>query len=86
MFPFMSVMSRGQSVFVSLGKSKRAGFFSLLRKAIINAPLKILLPFLGMGVMGVFAAESISQLIGGLACSSTMFFTIYRRLKRHKEI
>lgn len=77
LFIIMSLQSAGQSAFVSLGKSKQAVFFSLLRKAIINAPLTVLLP-LRMGPMGVFAAEAVSQLVGGLACFLTMYFTIYR--------
>ena len=66
-------------MFVSLGRSKQAVFFSLLRKAIINAPLTVVLP-IWMGTTGVFTAEAISQLVGGLACSLTMYFTVYRPL------
>ena len=82
MFLFMSLQTAGQCIFVALGRSKNAIFFSLLRKAIINAPLTILLPRLGMGIMGVFVAEAISQFAGGLACFATMFFTVYRPLKQ----
>ena len=35
-----------------------------------------------MGTTGVFTAEAISQLVGGLACSLTMYFTVYRPLGR----
>ena len=75
----MSLQMAGQGVFVSLGRSKQAVFFSLLRKAIINAPLTVVLP-IWMGTTGVFTAEAISQLVGGLACSLTMYFTVYRPL------
>ena len=54
--------------FVGLGRSRSAVFFSLLRKAFIVAPLTLLLPGLGMGVDGVFAAEPVSNVLGGLAC------------------
>ena len=54
-------------------------FFSLLRKAIINAPLTVILP-IWMGTTGVFTAEAVSQLLGGLASSITMYFTVYRPL------
>lgn len=77
----MSLQMAGQGVFVSLGRSKQAVFFSLLRKAIINAPLTVVLP-IWMGTTGVFTAEAISQLVGGLACSLTMYFTVYRPLGR----
>lgn len=72
----------GQSTFVGLGKSHQAVFFSLLRKAFIVAPLTLLLPPLGLGVDGVFLAEPISNVLGGLACILTMYFTVYRRLGR----
>ena len=73
----MSLQMAGQSVFVSLGRSKQAIFFSLLRKAVINASLTVILP-LWMGTTGVFTAEAVSQLVGGLACSLTMYVTVYR--------
>jgi len=81
MFVFMSLQMSTQSVFLGLGKSKHAIFFSLLRKAFIAAPLTIILPLMGMGTNGVFIAEAISQIIGGLACFGTMFFVVYRRFR-----
>ena len=75
----MSLQMAGQSVFTGLGRSKQAVFFSLLRKAIINAPLTVILP-IWMGTTGVFAAEAVSQLVGGLACFTTMYLTVYRPL------
>lgn len=80
-FVFMSLQFMGQSTFVGLGKSKRAVFFSILRKVVIVVPLTILLPaFMGLGTDGVFVAEPVSNLIGGLACFITMYFTLYRKL------
>ena len=81
LFIFMSLQIAGQGVFVGLGRSKQAVFFSLLRKAIVNAPLTMLLP-VWMGTDGVFVAEAVSQLVGGLACFITMYFTVYRPLGR----
>ena len=78
----MSFQFIGQSTFVGLGKSRFAVFFSLLRKAFIVAPLTLLLPVLGMGVDGVFWAEPISNVVGGLACLLTMYCTVYRPLGR----
>lgn len=78
----MSFQFIGQSVFVGLGRSRSAVFFSLLRKAFIVAPLTLLLPGLGMGVDGVFAAEPVSNVLGGLVCLLTMYVTVYRRLGR----
>ena len=85
LFLFMSLQIAAQSIFVGLGKSKQAVFFSLLRKAIINAPLTVLLPLLGMGTTGVFVAEAVSQLIGGLSCFLTMYFSVYRPLGRLQD-
>lgn len=68
----------GQSVFVGLGRSKSAIFFSLLRKAFIVAPLTLILPAVGLGADGVFLAEPISNVLGGLACILTMYLTVYR--------
>lgn len=79
-FFFMSFQFAGQTVFQSLGFAKRAIFFSLLRKAVIVTPLTLLLPRLGFGVNGVFLAEPISNAIGGLACFTTMYLTVYRKL------
>ena len=81
-FVFMAFQFAGQSTFQALGDAKHAIFFSLLRKAIIVAPLTVLLPALGFGVRGVFLAEPISNVIGGLASYLTMRFTIYRRLEK----
>ena len=81
LFVFMSLQMAGQGVFVGLGRSRQAIFFSLLRKAIINAPLTVLLP-VWLGTTGVFVAEAVSQLIGGLACILTMYATVYRPLRR----
>ena len=44
----------------------------------------VILP-IWMGTMGVFYAEAASQLIGGLACFATMYFTLYRPLGRLKD-
>lgn len=83
-FFFMAFQFTGQSSFTALGYSKQAIFFSLLRKAIIVAPLTLLLPRIGFGVDGVFLAEPISNAVGGLACFLTMYFVLYRRLEREQ--
>jgi len=84
MFAVFALQMSGQAVFVALGYSKRAIFFSLLRKAFINAPLTVILP-IWMGVTGVFAAEAISQLLGGIASFTTMYITVYRRMGKLKD-
>ena len=79
-FFFMSFQFAGQTTFQALGFARYAIIFSLLRKAIIVTPLSLLLPRMGFGVMGVFLAEPISNFIGGLACFTTMYMTVYRNL------
>ena len=76
----MAFQFAGQSSFQALGDAKHAIFFSLLRKAFIVVPLTLILPYLGLGVRGVFLAEPISNVIGGLASYTTMRLTVYKRL------
>lgn len=80
-FCMMAFQFTGQSVFKALGRAKYAVFFSILRKAIIVTPLTLLLPHIGgLGVNGVFLAEPISNVIGGLACYLTMRRTVLKKL------
>lgn len=77
-FILASLQLAGQVTFLSLGHAKKAIFFSFLRKAIIVAPLAVILPHVGnLGVNGVFLAEPISTFVGGLCCYLTMMFTVY---------
>ena len=80
-FVFMAFQFAGQSTFQALGDAKHAIFFSLLRKAFIVVPLTFMLPVIGFGVKGVFLAEPISNVIGGLASYITMRMTIYKTLE-----
>ena len=80
----MSLQMSSQIVFLSLGKSKYAIFFSLLRKAVISAPLTVLLPRF-IGIDGVFFADAVSQVVGGVTCFTVMYFTQYRRLGKESE-
>lgn len=85
-FCFMALQFTGQCVFVALGKAKRATFFSLFRKAIIVVPLTVYLPKIwNLGVNGVFWAEPVSNLVGGLASFLTMLATILPELKRMED-
>lgn len=79
-FVFMALQFAGQSTFQALGDAKHAIFFSLLRKAIIVVPLALILPNVGFGVKGVFLAEPISNVIGGIACYATMRLTVYKKI------
>lgn len=82
-FFMMSLQFAGQAVFVALGKSRQAVFFSIFRKVVIVTPLTLFLPsLLHMGTDGVFIAEPISNFVGGAACFGTMMFTVWRELTR----
>lgn len=88
-FCFMAFQFTGQTTFLALGKSRFSLFFSLLRKVFIVVPLTLLLPHIAnLGVTGVFLAEPISNVVGGLASFITMLFVCYRPLRRaaNKEV
>ena len=84
-FVFMALQFAGQSAFQAVGDAKHAIFFSLLRKAFIVVPLTLLLPRIGFGVKGVFMAEPISNVLGGIACYLTMHCKVYRKLIPEKS-
>lgn len=80
-FFMMTFHATGQAVFVALGQSKQATFFSLLRKVIIVVPLTLLLPHIPFfGVNGVFIAEPVSNVVSGIVCYITMLMTTRRLL------
>lgn len=81
-FIFQAFQYCGQTVFKSLGRTRQAVFFSLLRKVVIVVPLTLLFPVLGFGANGVFLAEPVSNVLGGTACFVTMYLTEYRRWDR----
>lgn len=84
-FMFQTFQTCGQTVFKSLNKKKQAIFFSIFRKIIIVVPLTFILPKAGFGALGVFMAEPVSNVIGGLACYITMLLMILPELKRKEK-
>ena len=62
-----------QNMFVALGQAKVSIFIALLRKVILLIPLALMLPYL-MGVMGVYAAEAISNADSAICC--TVIFAV----------
>ena len=86
-FVFQSFQTVAQNVFKALGKKRRAIFFSLFRKVIMVVPLTLILPHIaGLGVKGVYMAEPISNVIGGMASFTTMMLTIYFRLGKDENV
>lgn len=85
-FFMMSLQFAGQAVFVALGMSRQAIFFSIFRKVVIVVPLTLLLPSVfGMGTNGVFLAEPISNFIGGATCFGTMLLLVWTELTRRER-
>lgn len=85
-FVFQAFQYSGQTTFKALNKKKQAIFFSLFRKVIMVVPLTYLLPYaFHLGTDGVFMAEPVSNVIGGLACFITMAVTIIPELKRMRR-
>ena len=80
---FQALQISGQTTFKALNKKRQAIFFSIFRKVIIVVPLTFLLPTVfGMGPMGVFMAEPVSNFVGGTACFVTMLCTVLPELKQ----
>ena len=83
----MSLQTIGQNTFVALGRARMAVCFSLLRKVALVTPLILLLPRLwGLGAYGVFAAEPVSDVIGGLTCYITMMCTVWQEMKQPDRV
>ena len=70
-----------QNMFVALGQAKISVFIALLRKVILLIPLALLLPH-GMGVMGVFAAEGISDATAAICCTLLFAWQFPKILKK----
>lgn len=85
-FVFQAFQNSGQTAFKALNKKKRAIFFSLFRKVVMVVPLTYLLPYVfEMGTDGVFMAEPVSNVVGGLACFVTMVVTVVPELRRMEK-
>ena len=77
----LALLQTGQHPFIGLNRPNYAVFFSTLRKILLIVPLTILLPRMGYGVMGVFHAERISQIIGGTSCFTTMCLVVWKPIR-----
>lgn len=85
-FVFQALQISGQTTFKALNKKRQAIFFSIFRKVIIVIPLTFLLPTVfGMGPMGVFMAEPVSNFVGGTACFVTMVCTVLPELRQMEK-
>lgn len=79
---FMGLQMSTQPIFVALRRTKTSVFFSLLRKVILVVPLVLILPGAGFGVHGVFLAEPVSAVIGGVSSILVMYFSVLKPLRQ----
>lgn len=68
-------------MFVALGQARVSVFIALLRKVILLVPLAIILPKF-IGLMGVFAAEGISDALAAICCTTIFAIQFPRILKK----
>ena len=82
-FLFMTLMYIGQTSYKALNRRGRSIFFSIFRKVILVVPLTYLLPMImEPAVNGVFAAEPVSNVIGGSASFFTMWYYVSHIAKK----
>ncbi len=81
----MALQTAPQNTFVAMGEAKKATFFAIFRKLVLLIPLILILPRLGFGIPGIFAAEPIADTISAVTCFTTFMLTAYRDLKRKEE-
>ena len=74
------IQSACQSTFLALGQAKVSLFIALLRKVILLIPLAVILPKF-MGVMGIYRAEPIADIISVIT-TGTLFFITFKRVMR----
>ena len=75
------IQSACQSTFIALGQAKVSIFIALLRKIILLIPLAIILPKF-MGVMGIYRAEPIADVISVLV-TSVLFTLTFKKILRN---
>lgn len=76
----MCLQMAAQNTFVAMGEGKKATFFALFRKVVLLIPLILILPRLGFGITGVFAAEPVADTISAVTCFTTFMLTAYQKL------
>ncbi len=81
----MCLQMSAQNTFVAMGEGKKATFFALYRKVLLLIPLTLILPRVGFGIAGVFAAEPVADTISALTCFTTFMLTAYRKLGKAGE-
>ena len=67
-----------QSTFMGMGQAKVSLFLALLRKVILLIPLSLILPTF-FGVIGIFYAEPIADVLAAIT-TGCVFFVVVRKL------
>lgn len=80
MYFIMALQMAPQNTFVAMGDAKKSAFFALFRKCVLLIPLILILPRVGFGITGVFAAEPLADTISAITCFTTFMLTAYRKL------
>ena len=79
-FCMFSIQMSVQQTFTALGKAKASLFIACLRKIILLIPLAVILPKF-MGVMGIYRAEPIADVISVLTTSAVFIITVKKVLR-----
>ena len=66
-----------QTTFMALGQAKTSLFLALLRKIILLIPLALILPRMLGGVMGIYIAEPIADIVA--SCTTLTLFLARRK-------
>lgn len=74
------IQSACQATFVALGQAKVSAFIALLRKVILLIPLAIIFPKF-MGVMGIYRAEPVADILSVLTTATLFVITAKRIMK-----
>lgn len=77
------IQSACQSTFLALGQAKVSLFIALLRKVILLIPLAVILPRF-MGVMGIYRAEPIADIIS-VFTTSVLFVITMKKVLRNMD-
>ena len=70
-----------QSTFIALGQAKTSVFIALLRKVILLIPLALILPKF-FGVMGIYYAEPIADIIS-VTTTAILFYLTFKRVAKN---
>ena len=77
------LQSACQSTFLALGQAKVSLFIALLRKVILLIPLAVIFPRF-MGVMGVYRAEPVADIIS-VVTTCVLFALTMRKVLRNMD-